>query len=220
MSVISTEIEFTLPIGYRDGDGNLHRSGVMRLATAGDEILPLKDHRVQANPAYLSIIVLSRVIVRLGSLDMVNTKVIEDLFSADFAYLQDLYNRINQVQSEDNVVAMRARITRENSPPCSARPDLRGDRVHRVSLPLVVQGHPGDGARGAPPLVRTDQPHQRHHEQRRAREESSIGDMKWLWDRVPRGSRRPAPTRSWRTTSASRWAASWWAASRRWTGCR
>ncbi|WP_186203625.1 hypothetical protein [Burkholderia gladioli] len=106
MSVISTEIEFTLPIGYRDGDGNLHRSGVMRLATAGDEILPLKDHRVQANPAYLSIIVLSRVIVRLGSLDMVNTKVIEDLFSADFAYLQDLYNRINQVQSEDNVVAM------------------------------------------------------------------------------------------------------------------
>lgn len=106
MSVISTEIEFTLPIGYRDGDGNLHRSGVMRLATAGDEILPLKDHRVQANPAYLWIIVLSRVIVRLGSLDIVDTKVIEDLFSADFAYLQDLYNRINQVQSEDNVVAM------------------------------------------------------------------------------------------------------------------
>ena len=105
MNVISTEIEFTLPIGYRDGDGNLHRNGVMRLATAGDEILPLKDHRVQANPAYLAIIVLSRVIVRLGSLDMVSTKVVEDLFSADFAYLQDLYNRINQVQAEDNVVA-------------------------------------------------------------------------------------------------------------------
>ena len=64
MSVISTEVEFTLPIGYRDGDGNLHRQGVMRLATAGDEILPLKDHRVQANPAYLSVIVLSvRVIL-------------------------------------------------------------------------------------------------------------------------------------------------------------
>lgn len=100
MSVISTEVEFTLPIGYRDGDGNLHRQGVMRLATAGDEILPLRDHRVQANPAYLSIIVLSRVVVRLGTLDMINTKVIEDLFSADFAFLQDLYNRINQVSVE------------------------------------------------------------------------------------------------------------------------
>jgi len=104
MNAISTEIEFTLPIGYRDGDGSLHRNGVMRLATAGDEILPLKDHRVQSNPAYLTIIVLSRVIVRLGSLDMINTKVIEDLFSADFTYLQNLYNRINQAEGEDKVV--------------------------------------------------------------------------------------------------------------------
>lgn len=97
MSVISTEVEFTLPIGYRDADGTLHRQGVMRLATAGDEILPLKDHRVQANPSYLSIIVLSRVVVKLGTLEMINTKVIEDLFSADFNALQQLYNRINQV---------------------------------------------------------------------------------------------------------------------------
>src|ERR1700756_5611366 len=97
MSVISTEFEFTLPIGYRDGDGTLHRHGVMRLATAGDEILPLKDHRVQANPVYPTIIVLSRVVVKLGSLEMINTKVIEDLFSADFNALQQLYNRINQV---------------------------------------------------------------------------------------------------------------------------
>lgn len=96
MNVISTEMKFTLPIGYVDGDGNMHKEGVMRLATAGDEILPLKDHRVQANPAYLTIIVLSRVIVRLGSLDMINTKVIEDLYSADFAYLQEFYNSINQ----------------------------------------------------------------------------------------------------------------------------
>ena len=106
MTVISTEIEFTLPIGYRDGNGNLHKSGVMRLATAGDEILPLKDHRVQSNPAYLIIIVLSRVILRLGTLDMVNTKVIEDLFAADFSSLQDLYNRINQVENEDKVVQL------------------------------------------------------------------------------------------------------------------
>ncbi|WP_296949543.1 hypothetical protein [uncultured Massilia sp.] len=102
MGIINTEVEFTLPIGYRDADGTLHRQGVMRLATAGDEILPLRDHRVQANPAYLTIIVLSRVIVRLGSLDMVNTRVIEELFSADFAYLQALYNRINQVDGGDD----------------------------------------------------------------------------------------------------------------------
>ena len=101
MSPISTEVEFTLPLGYRDGEGNLHRNGVMRLATAGDEILPLKDHRVQANPAYLIVIVLSRVVVRLGNLDMINTKVIEDLYSADFAYLQTLYKRINQVDADD-----------------------------------------------------------------------------------------------------------------------
>jgi hypothetical protein len=96
MGVISTEFEFTLPVGYRDGDGTLHRDGVMRLATAGDEILPLKDHRVQANPSYLAIIVLSRVVVKLGTLEMINTRIVEDLFSADFNFLQQLYNRINQ----------------------------------------------------------------------------------------------------------------------------
>lgn len=100
MNVIATEVPFTLPIGYRDADGTLHKDGVMRLATAGDEILPLKDHRVQSNPAYLTIIVLSRVIVRLGTLDMINTKVIEDLFAADFAYLQELYDRINKAKNE------------------------------------------------------------------------------------------------------------------------
>jgi len=110
MNAICTEMEFTLPIGYRDADGNLHRSGVMRLATAGDEILPLKDHRVQANPAYLSIIVLSRVIVRLGSLDMINTKLVEDLFAADFAFLQNLYNKINQIDSDDNVISLEGQV--------------------------------------------------------------------------------------------------------------
>lgn len=100
MNVIATEVPFTLPIGYRDADGALHKDGVMRLATAGDEILPLKDHRVQANPAYLTIIVLSRVIVRLGTLDMINTKIIEDLFAKDFAYLQELYDKINKAKDE------------------------------------------------------------------------------------------------------------------------
>lgn len=96
--MIQTEYPFTLPMGYQDGDdGGLHREGIMRLATAADEILPLKDHRVQANSAYLIVILLSRVITRLGSVAHINPKIIEGLFAADLAYLQDLYNRINQV---------------------------------------------------------------------------------------------------------------------------
>ncbi len=89
------EYEFTLPRGYKDMDGNLHREGVMRLANAGDEILPLRDPRVQQNPAYLSIILLSRVITKLGSLPAVDTRVIEKLYTMDLAYLQELYERIN-----------------------------------------------------------------------------------------------------------------------------
>jgi hypothetical protein len=94
-TILRTEFPFTLPRGYVDSDGTLHREGMMRLATAADEILPLKDPRVQANPAYLAVIVLARVITRLGSLSDVNPKTIEGLFASDLAYLQDLYNRIN-----------------------------------------------------------------------------------------------------------------------------
>ncbi len=96
MNSIHTEFEFVLPRGYLDAEGNLHREGVMRLATAGDEILTLKDPRVQSNPAYLVVILLSRVITRLGSLEAINPKVIEGLFAADLAYLQEFYNRINR----------------------------------------------------------------------------------------------------------------------------
>ncbi|MBR0804354.1 hypothetical protein JQ636_12465 [Bradyrhizobium japonicum] len=93
--VFQTEIEFTLPKGYMDSGGVLHREGVMRLATAADEILPLKDPRVQQNPTYLTIIVLARVITRLGALQDVNTKVIEGMFASDLNYLQTLYERLN-----------------------------------------------------------------------------------------------------------------------------
>ncbi|MDC0832593.1 hypothetical protein AY599_08800 [Leptolyngbya valderiana BDU 20041] len=93
--MLQTEFPFTLPNGYVDGEGNLHCDGVMRLATAYDEIAPLKDHRVQANPGYLVVILLSRVIVRLGDLEQVTPKVIESLFAADFAFLQDLYQNVN-----------------------------------------------------------------------------------------------------------------------------
>ena len=92
---MQTEFPFTLPHGYLDAEGNLHREGVMRLSTAYDEIAPLKDHRVGANPGYLVIILLSRVITRLGELEHLNPKVIEGLFSGDLAYLQDFYQRIN-----------------------------------------------------------------------------------------------------------------------------
>ncbi len=95
-----TEVDFVLPKGYLDGDGVLHREGVMRLATAADEILPIKDSRVQQNPAYLTVIVLARVITRLGSLADVNTKIVEGLFASDLDYLQQLYERINAADSE------------------------------------------------------------------------------------------------------------------------
>ena len=90
-----TEVDFTLPRGYADGEGRQHRHGRMRLATAADEILPLRDPRVQANPAYLVIILLSRVVTRLGTVEVVNPKVIEGLFATDLAYLQGVYNRLN-----------------------------------------------------------------------------------------------------------------------------
>ena len=93
---LQTEFEFTLPRGYVDKEGNLHKQGTMRLATALDEIVPLRDPRVTANQAYLAVILLARVTTKLGSLPDVNTGVIEKLFSADFAYLQDFYRRINE----------------------------------------------------------------------------------------------------------------------------
>jgi hypothetical protein len=90
-----TEIEFELPKGYLDESGTLHRRGTMRLATAADEILPLRDPRVQQNEAYLAVIVLSRVITRLGSLPDVHTGIIEGLFASDLAYVERLYEKFN-----------------------------------------------------------------------------------------------------------------------------
>ena len=91
-----TEFKFTLPKGYVDKSGTLHREGIMRLATAMDEIAPLQDYRVQANRAYLVIILLSRVVSKLGTIEMVTPNIIEKMFSSDLAYLQDFYRRINE----------------------------------------------------------------------------------------------------------------------------
>lgn len=93
--MFQTEYEFTLPCGYLDAEGTLHREGVMRRATAADEILPLKDPRVQKNPAYMAVLLLSRVVTRLGGVPQVNPKVVEDLYATDLAYLQNLYNEVN-----------------------------------------------------------------------------------------------------------------------------
>jgi len=97
--MFQTEFEFTLPCGYLDAAGTLHREGVMRRATAADEILPLKDPRVVKNPSYLIVILLSRVMTRLGGLDQINPKTIEDLYATDLAYLQQMYNRVNSLDA-------------------------------------------------------------------------------------------------------------------------
>ena len=93
---LQTEFEFTLPMGFVDKEGNLHKEGAMRLATAMDEIVPLSDMRVQSNEAYMVVILLARVVTRLGTVRQISTNVIENLFAADMAYLQEFYQRINE----------------------------------------------------------------------------------------------------------------------------
>jgi hypothetical protein len=100
--MLRTEYEFTLPLGFVDRQGNLHRDGVMRLSTALDEVEAMRDARVRANDTYLSILLLSRVVHRLGDISPVEPEDIEALFSADFVYLQDMFVRVNDVAA--NVV--------------------------------------------------------------------------------------------------------------------
>ena len=97
--MFETEFSFKLPKGYVDEEGNLHKNGKMRLATAADEIMPLKDPMVQQNPSYLSILLLSRVITKLGNMQNITPKVVENLYTVDLAFLQDMYQRINDVES-------------------------------------------------------------------------------------------------------------------------
>lgn len=110
--MLQTEFAFTLPCGYVDEQGNLHRQGSMRRAMALDEIAPLEDERVQRNEAYLSILLLSRVITRLGTLTAITSAVVERLFATDFLYLQDLYMQINGAS---------AQIVETQCPACATR---------------------------------------------------------------------------------------------------
>jgi hypothetical protein len=90
-----TEFSFVLPRGYVDGSGTVHREGTMRLATARDELIPLRDDRVRENSAYLTVVLLARVITRIGTITDIHTGIVENLFAADLAFLQDLYRRVN-----------------------------------------------------------------------------------------------------------------------------
>lgn len=99
--MIQTEFEFTLPKGYVDNDGNLHRKGVMRLSRAIDEITPMRDPRVKSNPAYATVIILSRVITKLGGLEEISSIVIENLFASDLSYLQKFYRQINELEEKE-----------------------------------------------------------------------------------------------------------------------
>jgi hypothetical protein len=92
---MNTEFAFTLPRGYVDATGAVHREGVMRLATARDEIEPLRDAEVRRNEAYLAVLLLARVVLRIGDVDDVTPSVIEGLYAADFDHLQRLYERLN-----------------------------------------------------------------------------------------------------------------------------
>jgi len=117
-----TEFAFELPRGYVDDAGRLHREGVMRLATARDELMPLRDPRVRDNEAYLTVLLLARVVTRLGDVREVTPAVIEGLFASDLAFLQDLYARVNQEGHSHASVTC---------PACdhSFEVDLSGDRL-------------------------------------------------------------------------------------------
>jgi hypothetical protein len=106
--MIQTEFEFTLPKGYIDGDGNVHRSGIMRLSRAMDEIIPMRDPRVKMNPAYATVIILARVITRLGALsdEEVNPSVIENMFAVDLSYLQKFYRQINGLNENNEPIEL------------------------------------------------------------------------------------------------------------------
>lgn len=107
-ATFATEIEFTLPRGLIDETGVLHRRGKMRLATAADEILPQRDPRVQANPAYLTVIILARVVTKLGALPEVDTHTIESLFTADLEHLRRLYEDVNALDESEALIPIDA----------------------------------------------------------------------------------------------------------------
>ena len=144
---LQTEYEFTLPKGYVDAEGNLHRTGVMRLATARDEIEPLRDPRVAQNEAYLTIAILARVVTELGALPEVTTRTIEGLFATDLAYLQDLYGIINFGDAE---LLASLEVDESLEPATPASPPLAAEpEPEPAAPPAPARRAPAKAARSA-----------------------------------------------------------------------
>jgi hypothetical protein len=122
-----TEVPFTLPRGYVDSDGQIHRLGVMRLATARDEIEPLRDAGVRQNPAYLSVLLLARTVIRIGGITEISPALVESLYAGDFDHLQRLYERLNTDGDAVGVVSC---------PQCSHQ--------FEVDLTEIEDGPPGE----------------------------------------------------------------------------
>jgi hypothetical protein len=101
--MLQTEFEFILPKGYLDSDGLLHRRGIMRLARAIDEITPLRDPRVKSNPGYSTVIILARVITKLGALEEVTPTIVENFFACDLNYLYQFYQEINELENSEGM---------------------------------------------------------------------------------------------------------------------
>lgn len=131
---LQTTFGFTLPQGYVDDEGTRHREGRMRLATAADELQPLKDPRVQSNASYLTVILLSRVVTELGDINEITPGTIEDLFVADLAYLQDMYERVND---------RGANVVNVTCPDCDASFEVSAESGDRTAnRPEVGTGNP------------------------------------------------------------------------------
>jgi hypothetical protein len=116
---MQSEVTFTLPYGFTDDAGQLHQIGLMRMATTLDEVSPLSDNRTQLNPAYLGIILLSRVVVQLGGFSPVPVALIERLYAADFAFLQDLYLQLNSALGQANLAS--EQLIETQCPQCQTR---------------------------------------------------------------------------------------------------
>lgn len=137
---MQTEFEFTLPKGYLDAEGNVHRRGTMRLATAMDEIVPLQDPRVKNNPAYATVIILSRVIAQLGAVEEVSPRVVESFFACDLSYLQTFYRQINQLDTPSSESNSAASAQSNSDQPASAQPNAQPpeatDPLHPASAEI------------------------------------------------------------------------------------
>ena len=199
---LRTDFPFVLPRGYVDAAGTVHRAGSMRLATARDELVPLRDDRVRENPAYLTVVLLGRVITRLGTLDSVHAGIVEDLFAGDVAFLQDLYRGSTKrgTPARPSTVRTAGMASRWTSPAAAwgnrdvrARPAAAGGRVRRLPLLLVSGRDPRSGARGPPPVRRGDRPDQPGADTR------TVRVVRWWGRRAVPAVRSPvaAPRREW-----------------------